>query len=448
MLREKPSAALVITNDERNKLAHFVRLLIAVDRRLQNKEKSRRKEKIRLACKRALFLLRTTLYLSYLSQHLKVVVMIDTVILVLPKDMFQITDPEAFKPSAKWVEKSRTITGLHSKQNPTKKDLRGGIYKPRLTLTNRATSKSGPELILKIELSLPKLLFGNNFAELSRKDFKSLTQKLAVTLESMGISTSADKLAQTDISVIHYSKNIPLTDGSIPYQYINKIKESNAQLSLDISKTEYRNGHSFKWHCNSYEVVFYDKIKDLETSIKSSKRALEKDNDLQLHLFDRLKTRKKLEFLRMEVRLNKRQKVKSLFKKLGIKSDLTFNSLFKAATAKKVLLHYLDDLENKRPLILDYHPPSDRALLAAMVVNNPKISNKHILQIFGFKKALESSDARELRLILARFSNRSWYRLMADVNKIQLPSINRPLDVVRECIYKFKPLKLNSALPG
>ena len=232
----------------------------------------------------------------------------------------------------------------------------------------------------------------------------------------------------------------------IPYQYINKIKESNVQLSLDISKTEYRNGHSFKWHCNSYEVVFYDKIKDLETAIKSSKRALEKDSDLQLHLFDRLKMPKKLEFLRMEVRLNKRQKIKSLFKKLGIKSDLTFDRLFKVAIAKKVLLHYLDDLENKRPILLDYHASSDRALLAALVVNNPKISNKHILQIFGFKKALESSDARELRLILSRFSNRSWYRLIADVNKLKLPTANRPFDVIRECICKFKPLKLNRRL--
>ena len=120
--------------------------------------------------------------------------MVDTIILILSKDVFQITDPEAFKPSARWVEKSRTITGLHSKQNPSKKDLRAGIYKPRLTLTNRATSKGSPEIILKIELSLPKLLFGNNFAELSRKDFKPLTQKLAVTLESMGISTTATTL--------------------------------------------------------------------------------------------------------------------------------------------------------------------------------------------------------------------------------------------------------------
>lgn len=372
--------------------------------------------------------------------------MIDTVIIILSKGVFQITNPEAFKPSAKWASDSRTVAGIRSKQNPTKKELLEGIYKPRLTLTNRAKSKEGSELILKIELSLPKLLFGNNFTELTRKDFKLITQKLELTLASMGIDTTAEKIAQAEVSVIHYSKNIPLTDGSIPFQYINKIKEANTKLSLDISKTEYRNGYSFKWHCNSYEVIFYDKIKDLQTAIKSNKRSLEKDSELQLYLFDRFNRQTKLEFLRMEVRLNKRQKIKSSLKKLGIKSNFNFSSLFKVAIAKKILLHYLDDIENKRPSLLDYSASNDKALLSALIIHNPELSNKRLLQIFGLKKALETFDTRELRIMLSRFSNRSWYRLMAEANKIKLPKTFRPFDVIRECIRKFNPLKLNKIL--
>ena len=60
-------------------------------------------------------------------------------------------------------------------------------------------------------------------------------------------------------------------------------------MSLDVNQTDYRNeGHSYKWHCNSYEVVFYDKIKDLEKAKQSEKRAIEKDNAIQLHLFPEL----------------------------------------------------------------------------------------------------------------------------------------------------------------
>jgi len=199
--------------------------------------------------------------------------------------------------------------------------------------------------VLKIELSLPKLFFGNNFAELQYKHFAPLTAKLVAVLASMGISTTAEYLSQAPVSAIHYSKNIQLTDGSTPYHYIQKLKAADIKLSLDINQTDYRNdGHSYRWHCNAYEVVFYDKIKDLEQAKVSSKRALEKDSELQMHLITNFKTRKMLEFLRMEVRLNKRAKLKQLFKNLGIATDLTFKKLFKPAVSKKVLTHYLDEL--------------------------------------------------------------------------------------------------------
>lgn len=370
--------------------------------------------------------------------------MVDTVILILHKDMFKIGAPEAFSPSAKWVANSPTSLAIRSKQNPTKKELQAGIYKPRLTLTNRIKPTGGVELILKVEFSLPKLLFGNNFDELARKDFAALTRKLAVILNTMGISTTAAAIEQADVSGIHYSKNIPLTDGSIPFQYINKIREANIQEALDKSKTEYRIGHSFKWHCNSYEVIFYDKIKDLEAARKSNKRSLEKDSELQLELFERFKKQKKFELLRMEVRLNKRQKAKSLFKKLGIKSDFTFKSLFKVAIAKRVLLHYLEQIESKRPAILDYSAIGDKNLLATLVTHNAELNSKYILQIFGLKKALESFDIRELRAMLSRFSNRTWYRLIADANKIKLLPAIRPLEVIKGCISKFKPLRIST----
>ena len=79
-----------------------------------------------------------------------------------------------------------------------------------------------------------------------------------------------------------------------PIIIFNKIKEANIKLILDVNQTDYRNeGHSYKWHCNSYEVVFYDKIKDLEKAKQSDKRAIEKDNALQLNLFPKFAQRKK-----------------------------------------------------------------------------------------------------------------------------------------------------------
>ncbi len=274
-----------------------------------------------------------------------------------------------------------------------------------------------------------------------RKDFTSILQKLVYVLKEMGVIVTEEVLTKAPVSAIHYSKNIPLTDGSLPYHFINKAKEANLKLSLDTNQTDYSDGHSYKWHCNSYEVVFYDKIKDLEMAKKSSKRALEKDSDVQLNLFEALRKRKKFEVLRIEVRLNKRQKMKQLFKDLEIISNLTLKSLFKPAISKKVLLHYLDELERKRPALLDYRTSSDQALLAALVINNSKLNPKAVLQMFGLKKALETVTARELRIIFAKHHSRSWNRLIADVQKLKLPIAQRSLTVLRDLI-KTKPLRL------
>ncbi len=293
--------------------------------------------------------------------------MIDTVALILSSDMYKITDQDKFVPSARWITNTRSsaVHGIQSKQNPTKKELLAGIYKPRLTLSYRTNTRNTLDIVLKIELSLPKLFYGNNFQELKGKDLQPLLQKLSDTLSQMEVIVDPADLARAPVVALHYSKNIILKDGLTPYHYISKIKESNIKISLDLNQTDYRNeGHSFKWHCNSYEVVFYDKIKDLEKANQSEKRAVEKDNTIQLELFSKLRKKKKLEVLRMEIRLNKRAKMKQLFTKLGIKSDLSLKSLFKPKLSKKVLLHYLDEIKSSQPLF-DYYRENDKALLQA-----------------------------------------------------------------------------------
>ncbi|MDR3550025.1 MAG: hypothetical protein P4L31_01315 [Candidatus Babeliales bacterium] len=374
--------------------------------------------------------------------------MIDTIALTLTKDMFHISDPEAFTPSADWAVSNKSQRGMQSRQNPTKAELNKGIYKPHLTLAHRINEFRKREIMLKIELSLPKLIYGNNFAELRFKDFDTIAQKLVATLKTMGIITTLETISQATVSAVHYSKNICLTDGSTPHSYINKIKEANVSLSLDVNQTDYRNdGHSYKWHANSYEVAFYDKIIDLEKAKTSSKRSIEKDNELQLSLAYQLQKRRTMfEVLRMEVRLNKRAKIKQLFKKLDIKAELTFKKLFKPAISKKVLLHYLDEVEAKRPKLLDYKATSGKALFSDLMFNNPDLGAKQIWQIYGFKMALDTMNIRELRNMHSRFSERTWLRLMADVNKVNLPRAQSPFKIIREQLNKFEALKMPKQL--
>ena len=375
--------------------------------------------------------------------------MIDTIILTLAPNMYQISEPHKFTPSASAFAKAMAdrhvrYSAIKSKQNATKRELLNGIYKPHLTLAYHRGIQGTVELLLKIELSLPKLLYGNNFNELRYKDFSALTHKLAIVLETMGIVVTPETLAQAPVLTIHYAKNIPLTDGSTPYHYINKIREANVRLSLDTNQTDYRNeGHSYKWHCNSYEVVFYDKIKDLEKGKQSNKRALEKDNELQQRIYSKIfKKRNKLEFLRMEVRLNKRAKIKQLLGALGVKADITFKKLFKPAIAKKVLLHYLDELERNRSPLLNVKITDDKTFLAQLAFNNPDITPLRAMAMLGFKRALEAAPLRELKTMIGKDKPQSWYRLMSGTKQVQLPAWNSPFKEIRKCIEAFKTTKL------
>lgn len=353
--------------------------------------------------------------------------------------MFWITDKTLFHK-----EKQNASRGYFTLvQNPTKGELGQGIYKPRLTMTKRFNTTGKRGVTLDIELSAPKLLFHNNYDELRDGDISVFVEKLRLVLVQMGIKAFSQTLLNAPISAIHYSKNIPLSDGTTPHYLIDKIKQANVTLAMDVNQTDYRNdGHSFKWHSNSYEVAFYDKLKDLEMASKSEKRAVEDDSAIQLNLFETLKIRERFEVLRMEVRLNKRQKIRQLFSKLSIQTELTLKNLFSTTIAQQVLLHYLGEVESRRLPLFDYRQTSSTSLLADLIINNPNIGVRKTIQLFGLKRALDNSTPRELRSMFGKYGQRSWFRLIAEVKKIKLPTSRSPLGIIREHLTDFVPLKL------
>lgn len=366
--------------------------------------------------------------------------MTDTTKLMLDKTMFWITDVSFFQK-----ERQNASRGYFTLvQNPTKTELLNGVYKPRLTLTKRFNCSRRFEETLSIELSLPKLLYKNNFDELQDSDFVAITELLSSVLKTMGVRILSHVLLSAPVSAIHYSKNILLTDGTTPHYLISKIKEANIPLALDVNQTDYRNdGHSYKWHSNSYEVAFYDKIHDLGKAKKQGdKRAIEKDNAVQLNIFDIFQKRRQFELLRMEVRLNNRQKMKQLFKTLKIEKELTFQNLFSSNISQQVLLHYLDELERQRPKLLDYRASNPKALLADLIINNPKLGTKRTIQLFGLKNALDAVTPRELRAMFSKYNDRSWYRLFAEAKSVKLPITKSPFYVIRKNLTSFEPLKL------
>lgn len=375
--------------------------------------------------------------------------MLDTIVLTLSKGMYVITEPDKFTPSARWADDNEQLMSstsfISSKQNPLKREYKAGNYKPRLTLTQRFNHTRRYEATLKVELSLPKLMFNNNFDELVDADFDAVVERLQMKLKEMGVLVFRQVLINAPVSVIHYSKNIPLTDGSTPYSYIKHILQANITTRLDTNQTDYRNeGHSFKLHTNSYEITFYDKIKDLQIARgKGQKRAIDQDSTIQLSLFDQLEKRDFFEVLRMEVRLNRRQKMRPLFKQLGIETELAFQCLFSSQIAQKVLLHYLEYIDQQRPPLLDFKPKSNVDLITQITIHNPQLKPRKILQLVGLKTVMDSMGMREMRAVFGnRLSQTTWYSLVREAKGVLLPIQNSSFRQLHKVIEQFEPLKL------
>ena len=378
--------------------------------------------------------------------------MIDTIVLTLDEDSFKIVEHDKFSPSTEGLYSPTGYYRLGGRanltcvQNPTSTELRNGIYKPRLTVTKRIDRHHQFQITLKIEFSIPKLLYGNNFDELEDDDFTLVILKLKQSLRDMGVIVSEPVLINARVSAIHFSKNIPLVDYTTPYTYLERLAKINLNQRLDLNQTDFRNeGHSLKFRANSFEVAFYDKMKDLSKAKISEKRAEESENAIQLNLFKEVEIQKPFEVLRLEVRLNRRQKLRQVLKSVGIETEPTFQALFKREIAQKVLLEYMTRIERSYPPILLCDYKDAKTFLSNSLISNGKTEKtglRKALWMLGARMIIEEVGVREFREIVRRFNKATWYRLNKDMATMGELSDQQPFVAIRQCLEEFKPLKL------
>ena len=346
--------------------------------------------------------------------------MIDTMVLTIPIKKGMIRRPEWFKPPLniyKTTPARICEAFIKATQNPSLKDLRNGIYKPRLTFMGRPSFKRryDKEYVLRIEFSAPKLLYGNNFDELEDSDFPKVIAALEAKLKLMEVYISTKELMDATVSAIHYSKNIIMTDGTTVTMILDELGKVDLNGHLDLAKTDFRTGHAIRYHADSFEVVFYDKIEELRKAKISSKRPLEKDSPIQLNLFEPLQNAH-LEVLRMEVRLGKKRKIEQILKKIGSQVTPTFKNLFSKDISQKVLLSYWNEIDQN----IFYRPNIGKR--AVDLANAVKQMNQHIgldktLKMVGLLMLIEELGLPQCRSYFGLVGNKAsqWYRLKKEL---------------------------------
>lgn len=358
--------------------------------------------------------------------------MIDTISLIIEKSCYFMNSDIKLRSSVRKGFTKRIY-------NPDKEQLRKFGYLPRVTEVD-AVRAGGYSTFIKIEFSIPKLMYGNNFDEVEQSDFGAICWKLKEQLRNMGIYVvNYNEIVDAQVSTVHYSKNIILSDYSTPYSILKEVANVNVSKLLDFNQSDFRNeGHAVKFHSNEYEVIFYDKLKDLEKAKISDKRAIENDNQIQLNLFDSLEMKKPFEVLRLEVRLGSRKKIKSYTKI----EDLTFVNLFRAEVSKTTLIKTLDKIESNYPVVPQTEQTQEE-FYAELITKNPKLNYQKSLAFLGATVLIKEIGIRKFREVTRKFGDNSWYRLNAEIKKVNITKTN-PFKHIREEIEKFETIKLEN----
>lgn len=336
--------------------------------------------------------------------------MIDTINLLIPLDKIR-----SF--GGAWDLNSKTHQYEKFVRNPTRKELEKYGYMPRITGYKR--NGLDKKKNVRIEFSVPKLLFLNNLDEVQQDDFLAVIEALQERLRAMKIIISTNVLESAPVSAVHFSKNIKLEDGYTASYIISELSKVNVMKSLDLARARYiNNGESLYFHSSSYELTIYDKIADLR---KGSKRAIDKEQtkyqkSLAAYIDDRTN-----EVLRFEARLGNKQKMKKIFKDIGYDKDISFEEVFNEELSRKVIVSYWERLIKEHSFCLFSLSSAPKSTLRRFLMEDRNMRPKQAIYLIGLiTLAKDDGGIRELRNIFSkRLSDRTWYRFVRDLDIIE-----------------------------
>jgi len=371
--------------------------------------------------------------------------MIDTVILQIPIEYTAIIDHSQFNPSTVGIVDNPAGFFKYT-NNPKKVDRESGIYKPRLTIIKR-----GKKTYLKVEFSVPKLLFGNNLDEVEESDFDEVVSKLQKTIEQMGVRVWTHEIKKAEVIVFHPSKNISLSKGYTSSFAIRELSKINLNQKLDLERVSFRNnGEALQLYSNRHSSVLYDKINDLN---KPAKRAIDKDQTKsQLDLFEYIKKEKRdLEVLRLEVRLSHKKKMIEILDKVGFADTTLFKNIFKKDLCQKILQLYWEEFFGKDLFLFSVNN-NPQKILQMILMKYPKTNIRIAIMLVGLNLLCKDNEGiRGFRSIAKNYRPKTnWAILKRYLKKFNDHIFENPthgfIKDIQRSLNNFNPYKLNEKI--
>lgn len=315
--------------------------------------------------------------------------MIDVVTLYFwdPKT-YQVYSPALFQGDINYLGIHQHVYNYH---NPDKK-----TYYPRVKI-RKYISEYPKRLttLLGVKVSLPKLVYGNNLMELTDGDFDMCCAKLSDVLFQMGVRITPEKVANcADVRGFEYGKNILIGRIPVPFALNEFSRAMPIQHCMDIQRVPYQNGgEKLVFYSKGYEVVFYDKTKELQKEIRQPHCQLPEH-------FKTVIQGNQINVLRMELRFHRPESWKKLLYPYDHTIRMaTFEDVFRRKIARSILLDYWHRIsDNARKVPMNVFDPAfelwriatysrgklkPQALLA-------KLGTNYLLRGAGYHEAVRS----------------------------------------------------------
>lgn len=334
---------------------------------------------------------------------------------------------------------------LKSTRNPTKQDNATQGYLPYVTYY-RGLRAGGIQSWINVQFSAPKLLYGNNFDELAEDDLEKLYDRLYEALKYYGIRffKGRDAIPNAKVTVINYSKNIPLTNLMSANEVIREFHKCDVSTWRDVAENGYVNGNGYKAHSKYYEFAVYNKIAEYNKG-KRGQPLYDKDLQLPLDLFNDKKI--VCDIVRIEVRFNNTRTIRSAVTQAGYKNlNLTFQNLCKKDISQAVLKQQVDNMYVHYPRLTHTVERKASELFSELIVSNPNRMPHTILSAVGLWAINEDIGARRLKDIVGPRGSPALLRLTKKLNDELNFRSEQPetFEVIDDQLDKFERVRLDN----
>lgn len=346
----------------------------------------------------------------------------DTTVIVLKQDDYQITRPDLFNPKyrpfnpSSYEERIAFNSSYKGQrkyiQNASPESRKKGYVYPNLSLYERMRG-SVYSRDLHISISLPKLLHGHSFDNVYTEQLDEICSRLVQRLRIMGIETTELALQSGVINTMHYAINIqfPSMEHAVMFLSRMSLVSIGGWFEKNI-RTYSNNGNAVRFHSSIFQIVFYLKYNDL---LDPKSRSVDRRRTLQEEIIAK-KLREKGQIppvVRMEIRFNGIRSVAShLGTVLAVKQQRwTLQEAFNTQISIKVLKYYWTQIVGD---MLNYSLMcsfSDEDI-CRLVQDKYKAGDiSEVLDGMGMFYMLRALGLKDLReFILLRQSRPTWYR--------------------------------------